>query len=186
MNLLGWFLIALPLAIDVFAVGLVIGLGGLQRARWIRAALGFAAIGAAMMAAGIVAGDALEGAFGAATLYLAAAALLVIGARGILHGLKGDKADPPPRREMSPRQVAATGVVIAADKLAIGLSFAVLGAPPGPLALIVGVQAFAATLLGLALGARLGSKADDWAEIIAGVVFVVLGLAVLVKAVTGA
>lgn len=186
MNLFGWFLLALPLAIDVFAVGLVFGLGGLPRARWPRVALGLAAIGAAMMTAGIVAGDALEGALGAATLYLAAAALLVIGVRGILHGRKGDASDPASVKEISSRQVATTGLVIAVDKLAVGLSFAVLGAPAGPLAAIVAVQVFAATLLGLALGARLGSKADDWAEIIAGGVFVVLGLAVLVKALAGA
>ncbi len=61
-----------------------------------------------------------------------------------------------------------------------------LGAPAAPLAAIVGAQAFAATLLGLALGARVGSEADDWAEFIAGIVFVVLGLAVLSKALTGA
>lgn len=55
MNLFGWFRLALPLAIDGFAVGLVFGLGGLPRERWLRVALGFAAVGAVMMAAGVVA-----------------------------------------------------------------------------------------------------------------------------------
>ena len=49
---------------------------------------------------------------------------------------------------------------------------------------IVAGQAFVATLLGLFLGKRLGTRAGDAAEIIAGLVFTGLGLVILYKAVT--
>ena len=85
---------------------------------------------------------------------------------------------------LSTRQIAATALVIAVDKLAVGLSFAVLEAPLGTMVVIVAGQAFVATLLGLFLGKRLGTRAEDAAEIIAGLVFTGLGLAILYKAVT--
>jgi putative Mn2+ efflux pump MntP len=44
-----------------------------------------------------------------------------------------------------------------------------------PLIGYVTVQSFAATLLGLALGKRMGSKAAETAAVLAGLIFVVLG-----------
>lgn len=59
-----WFLVALPLALDVFAVGLVFGLAGLERVRWLSVCLTFAAIGGVMIALGITIGESLSGALG--------------------------------------------------------------------------------------------------------------------------
>ena len=70
------------------------------------------------------------------------------------------------------------------DKLAVGLSFSVLGAPVSTLAIIVAVQAFVATLLGLFLGKRLGEQAGGIAEIVAGLVFSILGLIILYQTIT--
>ena len=182
MTNLTWFLLAMPLALDVFAVGLVFGLTGLERSRWVGTAFGFAAIGGTLMAVGIVLGNVLEGTFGTVTLYIAAAVLLVIGLRSISHGMhSGDGGETA---SLSTRQIAATALVIAVDKLAVGLSFAVLEAPLGTMVVIVAGQAFVATLLGLFLGKRLGTRVGDAAEIIAGLVFTGLGLVILYKAVT--
>lgn len=181
-ELLFWFLLALPLALDVFAVGLIFGLAGLERARWLGTALGFAVIGGLFIAAGIVLGDAMEGVVGTAALYVAALVLLGIGGRSLAHGLRAgaDLVVPP----LDTRKIAVTAVAIAVDKLAVGLSFAVLEAPLRLLVGIVAVHAFVATLLGLALGKRMGKRAGDAAEIIAGLVFSALGLVVLYKAFT--
>ena len=135
------------------------------------------------MAVGIVLGNVLEGAFGTVALYIAAAVLLVIGLRSISHGMHS--GDGGVTASLSTRQIAATALVIAVDKLAVGLSFAVLEAPLGAMVVIVAGQAFVATLLGLFLGKRLGTRVGDAAEIIAGLVFTGLGLVILYKAVTG-
>lgn len=180
MNTLAWFLVALPLALDVFAVGLVFGLAGLERVRWLSVSLTFAAIGGIMIAFGILAGEALSGALGTASLFVAAIVLLAIGLRAIAHGLGGSENPKPVT--LDSRRIATTALAVAVDKLAVGLSFATLDAPMGTMVLIVGGQAFVATLLGLVLGKRLGARAGDAAEIIAGLVFSVLGLIVLYKA----
>lgn len=77
-----------------------------------------------------------------------------------------------------------TAIAVAVDKLAVGLSFSALDAPLGTMVIIVGGQAFVATLLGLLLGKRLGTRAGDAAEIIAGLVFTGLGFVLLYKAFT--
>lgn len=180
MSTFAWFLAALPLALDVFAVGLVFGLAGLERVRWLSVSFLFAAIGGLMIAAGILAGEALTGAFGTAALFVAAIVLLAIGLRAIVHGLEGN--DSPKVPSLDSRRIASTAIAVAVDKLAIGLTFATLGAPLGPMVVIVGGQALVATFLGLLLGKRFGTRAGDAAELIAGFVFTVLGLIVLYKA----
>jgi putative Mn2+ efflux pump MntP len=183
MDILLWFLLALPLALDVFAAGLVFGLAGMERSRWLTVAAAFAIIGGALIGIGVLLGDAMEGAAGTATKYVAAVVLLAIGLRSITHGLKsGDPQALPP---LNSRKIATTAFAVAIDKLAVGLSFAVLEAPMSLMVIIVAGQAFAATLLGLWLGKRLGTRAGDMAEIIAGAVFSVLGLVVFYQAVSG-
>lgn len=183
LNEFTWFLLALPLALDVFAAGLVFGLAGLERSRWLTIAAGFAAVGGALFAAGMLLGDAMEGTMGKAAMYVAGAVLVVIGARGIKHGLPTEGIKPIPA--LTTRKVLMTMVAVAVDKLAVGLSFAVLEAPLGLLTAIVAGQAFVAVLIGLWLGKRLGARAGDFAELIAGVVFTLLGLAVFYKGYTG-
>jgi putative Mn2+ efflux pump MntP len=181
MDVITWFLLALPLALDVFAAGLVFGLSGLERSRWFGVALGFALLGGTLIAIGIVLGDTLEGTLGNATKYLAAIALILIGVRGIGHGICG--GDSRAAAPLDTRRIVTTGFAVAVDKLAVGLSFAVLDASVGVMTMIVAGQAFVATLLGLLLGRRLGERAGDVAEIIAGLVFTALGLVIIYQAI---
>lgn len=183
MDLLTWFLLALPLALDVFAVGLVFGLAGLERPRWLRVALGFALIGGALIGAGLLLGETLEGALGTTMLYVAGLLLLVIGVLAIRQGLHADGIAVP--RPLNSRRIVATAIAVAVDKFAVGLSFAAFAAPVGATVTIVAVQTFAATILGIALGKRLGARAGDIAEIVAGLTFTGLGLVVLYQAFGG-
>ena len=183
MNEVTWFLLALPLALDVFAAGLVFGLAGLGRSRWLAIAAGFAAIGGILVAAGMLLGEALEGATGKIAMYVAGVVLLAIGLRGIKHGLPTEGIKPIP--VLTTQKMLTTMIAVAVDKFAVGLSFAVLEAPFALLTAIVAGQAFVAVLIGLWLGKRFGSRAGDFAELIAGVVFAILGLAVFYKGFTG-
>jgi manganese efflux pump family protein len=183
LTLLGWFLLALPLALDVFACGLVFGLAGLARTRWLGVALTFAAIGGVMMTVGLLLGETLEGALGTVALYVAGLVLLAIGLRSIGHGVGGSNGEGA--TPLDTRRIAATTLAVAVDKLAVGLSFSVLDAPASAIVIIVAAQAFVAGLTGLALGKQLGTRAGDAAEIIAGLVFVGLGLVILYQAFTG-
>ncbi len=78
-----------------------------------------------------------------------------------------------------------TGIMVCIDKLAIGFSMAFLDVSlPGLIAWIV-VISFAATFLGLSLGDRLGVHGEHIAEYVAGALFVLLGLAIILQTATG-
>ncbi|HEU0116771.1 MAG TPA: manganese efflux pump [Thermomicrobiales bacterium] len=176
-----WFLIVIPLGIDLFAAGLVFGLSGLPRERWMGTSLLFAVIGAGLLGLGALLGQALSGAAGAVAAYVAGIALLAIGLKTLAQGIKEGRAGERKATPLDAGKVTTTGIVVAVDKFAVGLSLAILAAPVGPLIIFVAVQSFAVTLLGLTLGRRLGGRVEGAAEIIGGLVFAGLGLLVLIK-----
>lgn len=179
MNETAWVLVLIPLAADVFAAGLVFGLGGMPRNRWLQTALIFTAIGTALFWAGGFLGDSVSGRAALALKIVAGIVLLAIGAKSVKAGLGTDPEDTGERVATTPRQVAGTAVVVAVDKLAVAVTLAVLGAPTTRLLPPLAVFTFVATLLGLRLGTRLGDRVEDAAEIIGGVIFAGLGLIVL-------
>jgi manganese efflux pump family protein len=176
-----WILIVIPLGIDLFAAGLVFGLSGLPRERWARTSFTFAIIGAGLLGAGALLEQTLSGTVGAIAAYIAGIALLAIGLKSLAKGVKEGRSGERKAASLDSGQVTTTGIVVAVDKFAVGLTFAILAAPIGPIVLFVAVQSFAFTLLGLTLGRRLGGRVEGAAEIIGGLVFAGLGLLVVIK-----
>ncbi|MFT4037136.1 MAG: manganese efflux pump [Thermomicrobiales bacterium] len=179
MDALVWFLIALPFAIDVFAGGLSFGVGGIEKSRWPLVAAGLALLSAVFIALGIVIGESLEGGFGTALKITAGLLLIVLGLRSILDSRRQAEAPGGEAKTLTQRSVVTKSAVLAVDNLAVGISFAVLGAPLGLITGIVFVQCFISSYIGLALGRRLGVRAGDFAAILAGLVFAALGGAIL-------
>jgi putative Mn2+ efflux pump MntP len=70
------------------------------------------------------------------------------------------------------------GVSVSLDELAIGLSLGVLRVAILPVAVLVGVQALAVSQVAMWLGARLGSRAREGSERLAGAALVVLAVVV--------
>lgn len=177
----GWFLVVIPLGIDLFAAGLVFGLSGMPQERWPRISVMFAIIGAGLLGLGALLGQALSGTVGAIAAYIAGIALLAIGGKALAQGIKERRGGERKAVSLDSGKVMTTGIVVAVDKFAVGLSLALLAAPVGPLVVFVAIQSFAFTLLGLTLGRRLGGRVEGAAEITGGLVFAVLGALVLIK-----
>lgn len=78
-----------------------------------------------------------------------------------------------------------TGIMVCVDKLAIGFSMAFLNVSVSGMIAWIVVISFIATILGLALGQRLGVHGEHIAEYVAGVLFVILGLAVIYLTISG-
>lgn len=179
-----WFIVMLPFAVDVFAAGLVFGISGVARYRWPLVAAGLALLSATFIAAGIIIGDSLEGSLGAALKIVAGVLLLVLGLRAILESRQSTEEEPSPT-PMSTQRMVTKSVVLAVDNLAVGISFALLGAPLIIVTGIVAVQCFVTSLLGLMAGDRLGARAGGFANAIAGTVFAVLGAVIFVQGISG-
>jgi len=193
--LVGWgrmiatALIFLALGLDTLAVALGLGLGGLPRTRWLRVGLVFACFEGLMPIAGLLLGQGLGARLGAFATYAAAGILLVLGGLEIREALHNDDDDDdrPDRAALAerPRALLLAGLSVSLDELAVGLALGVLHVPLGPALAYIALQAFVLTFIGLALGTRLGARLGERAELVAGVVLALLGLALLLSEATG-
>lgn len=175
------FVVALSLALDVFAVSIGVGVRGVSRTSKIRIGIAFASaeMGMTLIGAGI--GVVVGHVFGVITGYIGFVALLGLGIYMIAES----------RRESGQNSLDMSrgwGLFIAAlsislDSLGIGFSILYIGVSL-PIALItIGVVSIASTAAGLTLGRYFGKRIGEYAELMGGVVLALTGVAfILLKA----
>ncbi len=166
----------LPLGLDSCAVAAAIG--AVQVTNWwqkLRISLIFVAFEGGMPLIGLGLGSALARGIGHVAHYLAAAAVIGIGAWMLLAGDEGEEEKAG--RILSTRGLAlvALGISISLDELAIGFSIGLSRLPVTAIIVAIAVQAFLAAQLGLALGARIGARWRERAGRIAGIALILLG-----------
>ena len=172
----------LPLALDTFALAAALGVAGLERRDRLRVTLVFTTFEAGMPIVGMLIGRAAggflgewAGSGGIAFLFLAGALLLRPG--------KDESDDTKRLRLLSHARgfaILDLGLSISVDELTIGLSAGLLGLSILLTVVWIGVQAFAATQVGLRLGSRLSEEFRERAEWIAGAALIVVALILLV------
>ncbi|MBO0841205.1 MAG: manganese efflux pump, partial [Sciscionella sp.] len=77
------------------------------------------------------------------------------------------------------------GISISLDELAIGFSLGLTHLPLLAVIIAIGGQALLAAQLGLQLGARIAERFREWAERLAGIVLIALGLFLLAERLVG-
>ena len=166
----------LPLGLDSFAVAAAIGAVQQATARQrLRISLVFVIFEGGMPLIGLGLGSALARGIGHVADYLAAAAVIGIGAWMLLAGDK-DEEDKASRLTSSHGlALVALGISISLDELAIGFSIGLAGLPAAAVIVAIALQAFLAAQLGLAIGARIGERWRERAEQAAGIALILLG-----------
>ncbi len=182
-------IIFVSLGLDTLAVSLGLGLSGLPRNRWLKVGLTFALFEGLMPVVGLLIGQGLGSALGAIATYVAAGILVVIGGLEIKEAVLDDDDDDEPI-DLSPaaekrRPLLLTGLSVSLDELAVGFALGVLHVPLGPALIYIAVQAFALTFVGLLIGQRLGKRLGERAELAAGIVLALLGVAIFLSEITG-
>lgn len=76
-----------------------------------------------------------------------------------------------------------TALSISVDELAVGFSIGLVGVPVALTIILIAIQAFIFTVLGLTFGARLKRYVGEWTEKLAGVVLGLVGIWIGVNAV---
>lgn len=76
------------------------------------------------------------------------------------------------------------GLSISLDELAVGFTFGLLRLPVLPVIILIAVQAFVLSQVGMRVGARLSERAREGTERLAGVALVGLGAVLLVEKLT--
>jgi putative Mn2+ efflux pump MntP len=170
-------LFVLPLGLDTFAVAAALGMRGLPRRERLKVSLLMAAFEMAMPIVGLLVGNTLGHPLGRAADWLAVAVLAGLGGWMLFHEdeSEGEKAVALATR--SGFAVLALGISISLDELAIGFTIGLLHLSLWLAVVLIGLQAFLFSQLGLRLGSRLNESLRERAEQLAGLAL--LGLAVL-------
>ncbi|HEY8321484.1 MAG TPA: manganese efflux pump [Candidatus Baltobacteraceae bacterium] len=176
--------IALSLALDVFAVSVGVGIRGVPRAVKIRIGIAFASAEIAMNLIGAGLGAVVGHYLGEVAGYIGFGALVLLGCFMIYQSRREAEAKTP--IDMSKGWgLFVAALSISLDSLGIGFSILYIGVPVAASLAVIGAVSVAATILGLTLGRALGRRAEEGAELWAGIVLLLTGIAFILLKLTG-
>ncbi|MDQ2872518.1 MAG: manganese efflux pump MntP family protein [Candidatus Eremiobacteraeota bacterium] len=184
MPLLKILIVALSLALDVFAVSVGVGIRGVSSAVKIRIGIAFALAEIVMNVLGAGLGALVGRLLGDVAGYIGFGALIGLGAYMIYESLR-DLEDKAPLDMSAGWGLFIASLSISLDSLGIGFSILYIGVPVVLSLTIIGVVSIAATTLGLTLGRLLGKRAEEGSELWAGIVLAATGIAFIAFKATG-
>ncbi len=193
MSITGYILLALALAMDCFSVSLTCGMiqKSMGRQAWGMALL-FGFFQALMPLLGWIAADTFKAQISAYDHWIAFGLLVFLGGKMLYQDLYDrfcrQKSGFPETQHLDPSSFNALltlAVATSIDALAVGFSFLSFGIRGWrdviiPL-LIIATGSFVMSLLGKAIGIRLGRRFNFPAEIIGGLVLIGIGVKVLIQ-----
>ena len=191
MGLLETFLIGVGLAADAFAVAVCKGLG-MRRINWGQAfviALFFGGFQALMPLVGWALGTQFAGLIEPVDHWIAFGLLAFIGGKMLKDAFSGeaecDGSCEVQGSSLDYRELNMMAVATSIDALAVGVSFAFLGASIWLAVAIIGVTTFVISLAGVAIGNQFGSRIEKPATIAGGVILILIGVKILVEGLLG-
>jgi putative Mn2+ efflux pump MntP len=176
--------VALGLSMDAFAVSVGCSLSrvGVDRAGAFRMAAHFGLFQFGMPVLGWLAGRAVSGLIRSFDHWVAAGLLVFVGGKMIVEAFRKEEALV---REVRDRTrgwpLILLSVATSLDALAVGLSFAALGARIAFPAAVIGVVCFLITLVGTKIGPAIGRLAGEWAEAAGGGVLLLIAVKILLE-----
>lgn len=174
--------IALALAMDAFAVsvGISSSLGGISRRQTFRLAFFFGFFQFVMPVIGWLAGVSIQSYIQSFDHWVASGLLFFVGSRMVYESFqKGKKAEKKKADPTKGFHLVLLSVATSIDALVVGLSFAVLDVVFFYPAIIIGLVAFLMTYVGAQLGPMLGKVVGKRAELLGGMVLVLIGIKIL-------
>lgn len=165
-------LVALSLALDVFAVSVGVGIRGVSPRAKFRIGAAFATAEVAMNLIGAGIGAAVGKAIGDVAGYLGFLALVGVGIYMIVESLRAEEEDFDLSKGWG---LFIASLSISLDSLGIGFSIVYIGVPIAITLAAIAVASIGSTALGLGLGKRFGSVIGERAGIIAGFVLIATG-----------
>ena len=181
MSFLTLLLISLGVSADAFAVALGKGLQ-LRRLRRVDAlaiAATFGGFQAAMPLLGWLLGSGLRDHVAEVDHWIAFGLLTLIGAKMIWEALHPDDDDASKDDGIPLRELLLLGLATSIDALAVGISLAFLQVDILSAAASIGLVTFVVALAGVLLGHRAGVRFRGPAEVLGGLVLILIGIRIL-------
>ena len=181
MGLIELFLIAVGLSMDAFAVSVCKGLA-MPKCTFKKAAivgLWFGGFQALMPAIGYILGAQFQEAIASIDHWIAFVLLALIGGNMIHEALDNDEEEADASLDVKTMFLLAVATSI--DALAIGITFAFLKVSIIPAVCFIGIVTFIISFAGVKIGNVFGARYKNKAEIVGGVILILLGMKILLE-----
>lgn len=181
MGLIELFLIAVGLSMDAFAVSVCKGLA-MPKCTFKKAAivgLWFGGFQALMPAIGYALGAQFQETIASIDHWIAFVLLALIGGNMIHEALDNDEEEADASLDVKTMFLLAVATSI--DALAIGITFAFLKVNIIPAVCFIGIVTFIISFAGVKIGNVFGVRYKNKAEIVGGVILILLGLKILLE-----
>ena len=181
MGLIELFLIAVGLSMDAFAVSVCKGLA-MPKCTFKKAAivgLWFGGFQALMPAIGYILGAQFQETIASIDHWIAFVLLALIGGNMIREALDNDEEEADASLDVKTMFLLAVATSI--DALAIGITFAFLKVNIIPAVCFIGIVTFIISFVGVKIGNVFGARYKNKAEIVGGVILILLGLKILLE-----
>lgn len=181
MDLIELFLIAVGLSMDAFAVSVCKGLA-MPKCTFKKAAivgLWFGGFQALMPAIGYILGAQFQEAIASIDHWIAFVLLALIGGNMIHEALDNDEEEAD--ASLNVKTMFLLAVATSIDALAIGITFAFLKVNIIPAVCFIGIVTFIISFAGVKIGNVFGARYKNKAEIVGGIILILLGLKILLE-----
>lgn len=182
MDILSLFFLACALSADAFAVSLCKGfcVKDLKLKHYLIVGCYFGGFQALMPLIGFFLGKALASYISNYDHWIAFVLLSFVGAKMIMESRKSDdESCDTSDSQFSTKTMLALAIATSIDALAVGVSFAFLHINIIFSVVLIGCVTFVFCLLGIKIGSKFGTKLKDKAELLGGVVLILIGCKIL-------
>ncbi len=183
MGIAELLLIAAGLSMDAFAVSVCKGLG--MRRLNVRVALVLAGLfglfQGGMPVLGWLLGSRFLWLIEPVDHWIAFGLLAFIGTKMIVDAVRGEEEDAGATDHVAWGEFLMLAVATSIDALAVGISFAALHVEIVPSCITIGITTFVLSLIGVGVGHAFGSRFERPAQILGGIVLILIGVKVLLE-----
>lgn len=178
-NLISTGLIAIALAMDAFSVSMTKGFTqkNLTNPQILYYGLFFGGFQAAMPIIGYFFGNIISAFVASLASFVGFILLLAIGLNMIRESLTGDEDEITDN--FSFKEVTLLAVATSIDAFAVGITIALIKDPIWISSAIIGIVAFAFTIVGIFIGRKIGDYVGNRFQILGGVILILIGIKIL-------
>lgn len=185
MGFVELFLIGVGLSMDAFAVSVCKGLNMRGKVNFKHAgviALFFGGFQALMPLAGYFLGIGFEKYITKIDHWIAFVLLGFIGGKMVIEAIKEWNAEDKQEEDrLEIKELLILAVATSIDALAVGITFAFLSVNIWSAISIIGVTTFILSMIGVVIGNKFGSKYKSKAELVGGLILVLMGAKILLE-----
>jgi len=167
-------LVALSVGLSNFAASVGLALSGVDAKLRLQVVVLFGLFEGGMPVLGLVLGSGLAGTLGGDSRWIGGGLLIATG----LYAALGPSPEGSPGRT---GRLVLTALALSIDNLVVGFALGTLAVSLVEAALVIAAVSVALSLVGLEIGARLGSRVERFSEEIGGGVLILVGVLVLTK-----